>query len=81
MAKWKALKGSDGKYITAGFVELEAGAGQTVEEHDEPVKSIITELNTSNECPKKAAVNLLDPESLDADALKTVVEFLQAKYG
>jgi len=76
--KWKVLKDGSGNALEAGFIDLVAGAGQTVEEFDEPQAALIAEIKARvTDSPKLIALSALDA-SAEAGTLKTMLEYLQS---
>jgi len=80
MAKWKVLKDANGP-ISAGFVEFTPGVGESVDEYDDPQKSIHDALmvRTKSEDTKLDAVLKIDA-SKETGTNKAILEFLQDKY-
>ena len=76
--KWSALKGADGKYICAGFIDIVPETGQILEEHDGPVKAICEEIRDNNKNPKEKDLLEIDTSTLTGE-LKIVVEYLKGE--
>ena len=81
-SKCKVLKDSSGKVISIGFTDFVAESGQTVEDYDGSDVEIIKQVKDRRKKKPKAIEDLisLDPDNLDADALKVVVKALQKKF-